>query len=230
MVMPITAESLLRIYLDASVMIDYCWVTEPRHREAVRLINVVERNFDLVLLHASKWTWMESHGSLYDKILQSKGITKGCSITNHKYKDKKPRTYFPPLQKKLGTATRLITKKYQEIDSVTHFDLDDPDENDIRILNIAEDLARYGGIYPQDSYHVATSIRLRCNFFVTNDADLLDRLCTAPCKQIVDQYMIESSAPLPSYGFEAFPTVILTNRRRQKTYTIFKRLSSLGKI
>ncbi len=228
MALPITSNSPLEVYIDASVMIDYCLATEPRHNDAVRLIDIFERNSDLLIIHASKWTWMETHGILYTKLIEASGINFNSNIPNHKYPHKSPRTYFPPLQRKLRSATSAIENKYAYLKKVLRFDLSEPDDTVVRVLHIAQDLAQFGGIYPQDSFHVATGIRLRCKYFITNDGDLLDRLCTSPCKGLVEKHMIESSAPLPSKGFIALPTTLLHSRRKQRKQTVFQHLARIG--
>ena len=156
MVLPITAESPLDVYLDASVLIDYCWTAEPRHAQAVQLMELFGRNASLVILHASNWTWMETHGALYDKILERFGIHQSTNVPLHKWPKKRPRTYFPPLRRKLSKATMLIEQNFRQLREHLNLNLDEPDDTIVRVLNIARHFAKYGGIYPQDSFHVAT--------------------------------------------------------------------------
>ncbi len=223
-------QSPLSIYLDASVMIDYCWENEARHTDAVRLIDLCSKYFQDIHVYVSKWTWVETHGRIYSKLLQTKdGITWEQEIRGHKWAYKDPRTYFPVKGERLQNAVETLEEKYDVLANICNFHTEDPDDDSYaRVMLIVKELAMFGAIYPQDSLHLALSLRTGCMLFVSDDSDLLDRLSTAPCKKLVQEKLTESLYPLTAPDFEALPLKKHKKQRVISSFDIFTRLAKLG--
>lgn len=223
------ADVPLLVYFDATVVIDYCWDKEPRHAEAIKLIEICGRHSDKIQVHTSRWAWVETHGRIYSKLLEEKDhITWQREVRGHKWEKKDPRTYFPAKAHRLQEATEILEARYGELERTCNFHTEDPDDSYTRVMMIVNELAKQGAIYPQDSLHLAISIRLGCRLFISDDSDLLDRLKTAPCHQLVQDQLQERLLPLKALPFEALP---LRTHRKQHMVSksdVFTKLKELG--
>ncbi len=224
-------EAPIKIYLESTVLIDFSWEEEYRHEDAEKLIAICERYPTDIEVYTSEWSWAETHGRVYSKMLERDlGITWEKEIRNHKRANKEPRTHFPPFYDKLSEVTRLLEQKEEELKKRCRFQTVIPSE--LRdIFYLTRELARLTAIFPKDSIHVAIAIEKLVHFFVATDGDLLDKIIwhqVRPEHNYIQQLRNEMADPFEPPPFEANPLIKIWKTQRIITKGILTRLNELG--
>lgn len=230
-------EIPIKLYLETTVLIDFCLETEARHRDAKQLIEICENNFPDIEIYTSEWSWTEAHGRIYSKLLERDlSITWKKKIRNHKPANADPRKYFPPFYEKLSEVTTLLQEKEEELKSRCRFQTLFPMASNSRsnsdIFYLTRELARRTAIFPNDSVHVAFAIAELVHFFVATDEDLLDKVIwhqNNPQYNFIQRLRIEMADPFEPPPFEANPLKWIKKHQGIKTVkSILTRLKELG--
>jgi len=226
-------SDLLVIYLDTSVLIDYCLPTESRHGAARKFIDICSNNTDQIAVYTSTWAWAEAHGVIYGKYLEGEGIGKQIQLNSSSGKKdagKSPRTLYPPRVDLLEKATELLNLSYSVLKNQCRFSewLPNGPESLSDVMSTARDICRHCAIYPPDSLHVAVALDLLASYFVATDRQLLDHLQwdKVYLQNLVSEKLRYVSNPMPP--FEAVSLVSMKRWHPNPTATILHALSQRG--
>lgn len=161
------------VYLDTCALVDIADANRPRNANALQLLNLFQhyQGSGILWLATSLWSITECHSTLYEQALRRRGVQPPPRRRDRRY-------ILPPNQAALADATQETESLLQLFRTTTAFELlPDLGKNAPSIFGLTMRFAAEAGVWAPDSIHLAIALDSKdCTIFVTDDADLLDKL------------------------------------------------------